>query len=304
MRYYIYKYIDHNEIVYIGKSTNLVSRINQHKSDKLKGIENIWIFECNTELEMNSYEYFLIQKYRPSLNVAYNKDYSINNTITQLNFVEPNWERFVPSNFSEQNKVPIKKKKKKEIVQLKDLDFSVFPKEIEKINIKAEVNLLPLLDQKVIIFSMLNNNKFNSIQYLRFNGITEGGGMYEQIYNSINRLCAEGIMTKNGDNIILNRDIINFTLPQHYLNMVFNSNTKYFIPILNATYNKNLEQFYIPVDWLIENSGYNRASDCNKRVIKPICEVFEKHGIKTSVDIETEGRKHISYTIKIEGALE
>ena len=304
MRYHIYKYIDNNEIVYIGKSTNLVSRINQHKSDKLKGIEDIWIFECNTELEMNSYEYFLIQKYRPRLNVAYNKDYDINNTITQSNFIEPAWERFIPSNFGEQKKPILKKKKKKEITQLKKLDFSIFSKETEKAKIKTEANILPLFDQRVIVFSMLNNNKFNSTQYLRFNGITEGGGMYEQTYTSINRLCAEGIMIKNGDNIVLNKEAINFTLPQCYLNMVFNSNTKYFIPILNATYDENLKQFYIPVDWLIENSGYNRASDCNKRVIKPICEVFEKHGIKTSVDIETEGRKHISYTIKIEGALE
>lgn len=297
MRYHIYKYLDKGEIVYIGKSTNLLARINQHKTDKLQGLEDIWIFECNTELEMNSYEYFLIQKYRPSLNIAYNKDYNINNTITQTNFIEPEWQKF-----NEQDFQMFKFKKKtqtKEKTPLKPLDYSVLNKEVEA-TIKENILDLSLFEQKIIVFSMLNNNKFNTAKYIQFNGTTESGRVYEKIRFALNNLQRIGIMRLDDSTFILNTTAIDFSLPQKYLNMVFNSTTKYFIPILDATYNKeNSKNFYIPVDWLIKNSGYGRAPDCNKRVIKPICEVLERHGLKTSVEIKKDGKKHLAYTIKI-----
>ena len=298
MRYYIYKYLDKGKIVYIGKSTNLLARINQHKTDKLQGLEDIWIFECNTELEMNSYEYFLIQKYRPNLNVAYNKDYSINNAITQINFIEPELKKFNEQYFQ---KFKLKHNTNKKIKEIKPLDYSILNKEVEtEAVIKENILNLSLFEQKIIVFSMLNNNKFNIAKYIQFNGNTESGRMYEQIRFAINNLQSIGIMCLNGSTFVLNTTAIDFNLPQKYLNMVFNSTTKYFIPILDATYNeKNPKSFYISVDWLIKHSGYGRASDCNKRIIKPICEVLERHGLKTLVEIKKDGRKHLAYIIKI-----
>ena len=45
--YYIYKYVQNNEIIYIGKSEKLDKRIYQHKTDKLAGFKgNIYYFLC------------------------------------------------------------------------------------------------------------------------------------------------------------------------------------------------------------------------------------------------------------------
>ena len=253
---------------------------------------------------MNSYEYFLIQKYRPFLNIAYNKSYSIDNTMTLVNFIEPKWEKFQILEFNRfnYNSPKIIKEQKKDI-PFRMLDYSILE---QNLNIqfleKKEKDIVPvlsLLEQKIIVFSMLNDNKFNITKYIKFNNMTGSGDIYNHLHSKINNLLDSNILIRNKDNLLLNNEKIKFKLPQKYLNMVFNSSTKYLIPVLNATYTEDSQLFYISIDWLIKNSGYSTANDCRRHIIVPICTVLEQHGLKTSVEIEKDGRKHKAYIIKI-----
>ncbi len=93
MPFYIYKYVENNEIVYIGQTISLYRRINEHKqnSDKLYNFQGeIYYFECNNKTEMDSYEYFLINKYHPKYNTQYN------NKELSLDIKEPTWIKYNP----------------------------------------------------------------------------------------------------------------------------------------------------------------------------------------------------------------
>lgn len=117
-KYYIYKYIQGNKIIYIGKTNNLKRRLYEHSKDnKFQNLKNfkIYYFNCNNELEMNSFEYFLITKYHPKLNQTFKNikltillkepewilykedDFNINNTISKNDFVSRmSKENFIP----------------------------------------------------------------------------------------------------------------------------------------------------------------------------------------------------------------
>ena len=50
MGYYVYKYIENNNIVYIGQTINLKERITAHKCDQLKDFNGeIFYTELNTK---------------------------------------------------------------------------------------------------------------------------------------------------------------------------------------------------------------------------------------------------------------
>lgn len=72
--FYIYKYVKNEEIIYIGKTnTSLFNRINSHaKEDKFKEHKNaeIYCFQCKNRIETDIYEKYLINKYKPILNIA------------------------------------------------------------------------------------------------------------------------------------------------------------------------------------------------------------------------------------------
>ena len=90
MSYYIYKYVQNGQIDYIGQTTDLNKRIKDHTKDKLKHFNGqIYYFECKNKTEMDSWEYFLIQKYHPRYNITFN------NTKTIINIDEPKWELYM-----------------------------------------------------------------------------------------------------------------------------------------------------------------------------------------------------------------
>lgn len=91
MSYYIYKYVDNNDIIeYIGQTTDLDRRIKDHTKDKLKNFHGqIYYFECQNKTAMDSWKYFLIQKYHPKYNVVFN------NTQTIINIDEPEWKLYM-----------------------------------------------------------------------------------------------------------------------------------------------------------------------------------------------------------------
>lgn len=94
--YFIYAYINNNNIIeYIGKTTNLPQRIDQHKDDKLSSFKGkIYYYRCHSQTEMDSYEYFLIRKYKPQYNDLLNGEESI--SIQDPEWIEFNKNDFMP----------------------------------------------------------------------------------------------------------------------------------------------------------------------------------------------------------------
>ena len=90
MKYFIYKYVENNEIIYIGQTIHLQERISQH-SRELNFVNfngKIFYFTCNNQTDMDAYEYFLINKYQPKYNTRFK------NKIEIIDFSEPQWILF------------------------------------------------------------------------------------------------------------------------------------------------------------------------------------------------------------------
>lgn len=94
--YFIYIYINEQGIIeYIGKTTNLPQRIYQHTSDKLANFKGkIYYYRCHGITEMDSYEYFLIRKYKPIYNELLDGEESIQ--IEDPKWTEYNSKDFMP----------------------------------------------------------------------------------------------------------------------------------------------------------------------------------------------------------------
>lgn len=91
---YIYKYVLNDEIIYIGKTKNLDSRIYQHSmEEKFKPHLKesvIFYFECANSVEMDLIERALINQYKPELNVKDNKE----GFSALLSIEELKWEKY------------------------------------------------------------------------------------------------------------------------------------------------------------------------------------------------------------------
>ena len=91
MEYYIYKYVINQVPKYIGKTTDLRRRINEHTKDKLANLSNncdIYYFKCPNKTSMDSWEYFLINKYHPEYNI------SLKDKTVLLDVKEPEWIKY------------------------------------------------------------------------------------------------------------------------------------------------------------------------------------------------------------------
>ena len=102
MKYYVYKYVYNNQIIYIGKTTNIDRRISQHgrKGDNIKekywnmiNKSDIYIAEIsNKNIDYNLLEILLIQKYHPICNMVNKTTQNVN-----FNFKEPAWQLYKTS---------------------------------------------------------------------------------------------------------------------------------------------------------------------------------------------------------------
>lgn len=87
--YYIYKYVVDNVIQYIGQTIDLNRRIYEHTKDTLRELNNpqIYYFEVENKTAMNSWEYMLINKYKPPYNILLKKS----SNIIDINEQEITW---------------------------------------------------------------------------------------------------------------------------------------------------------------------------------------------------------------------
>ncbi len=153
----VYKfYNEKDNLLYVGKTTNLKNRINSHSLDKYwwKEVKYILYAHCNSATDMDIYEIYYINKLHPK----YNKQ-SVNNDNFSFNLNELQFKRIENTYTKHNNKDKyIKYKPNKNIEKLKDI---VFPKKVIYIN----ENIFELDNEELLLLSILNDN-------LSKNGVT------------------------------------------------------------------------------------------------------------------------------------
>ncbi len=147
----VYKYVNNNVILYIGKTNNLKRRIAEHaKEQNFQNINyQIYYFKCANSVEMDAYEYFLINKYHPKYNIALN-----NKDIHIQSLIEPEWKiyNYTPKTFDtkETNNIPNYNKDDylsiKDAAKLKQVSVQAYYKRI-----KAGTVPMVLIDGKQYI---------------------------------------------------------------------------------------------------------------------------------------------------------
>lgn len=83
--FYIYKYVTSSgQIVYIGKSENVLQRVKQHTEEKFKKYPDaeIYVHKCASRHEMDALEVILIEKHKPELNEASKTDNELSFTFS------------------------------------------------------------------------------------------------------------------------------------------------------------------------------------------------------------------------------
>lgn len=72
---YVYLLMKDGDIVYVGKSTRITSRLNDHRQENQKDFDSVMIKEVETEYEMDVLENSLIYKLKPKYNKTVRMDY-------------------------------------------------------------------------------------------------------------------------------------------------------------------------------------------------------------------------------------
>jgi excinuclease UvrABC nuclease subunit len=86
---YIYKfYNEQDEVIYIGKTTDLQMRFNAHRNTKSwwHEVSEIKYIECQDNFEMTTYERYYIRKFNPKYNVAERDCLVPRFTLSELDF--------------------------------------------------------------------------------------------------------------------------------------------------------------------------------------------------------------------------
>lgn len=250
-KYYIYKYIQNNTIIYIGKTINLKRRIAEHnKEKKFKQLNNnykIYYFLCNNKTEMDSYEYFLITKYNPLLNVTFN------NVTIKSDIKEPKWILYDKKDF-------LNDQKKLTTINDKNIIFNNFL----------------LSEQKLLLYYFYNNKKHTSppriFEWLNWYG--NKSGKYHNIFNNF-KFSKE----------YYNSKIYNLSCLE--LKKLRETKSKYSIPILE--YFLNYDE--IDRDKFLSNFSYTRYPDFKRKVLNAAIEDLKSLGFNCNYFEIKKGKK-------------
>lgn len=94
VEYYIYKFLGKDEIIYIGKTTNINQRMYSHFTkghlplECYERVEKIQYIECKNKTDMDLKELYFINKYKPIYNTAIKSE---NDYVTIKEFDNINW---------------------------------------------------------------------------------------------------------------------------------------------------------------------------------------------------------------------
>ena len=88
--FYVYRYINGHETVYVGITNNMQRRVSQHKADKLAGLSEIEFFAVQTRTDAEILETYLINQYKPVLNISKKEK----GEVSFLADFQPPWEKY------------------------------------------------------------------------------------------------------------------------------------------------------------------------------------------------------------------
>jgi len=300
LNFYIYKYIINNNIYYIGQTTDLTRRIKEHKREqKFLDYNNfkIFYFQCRNQKETDSYEYFLINKYHPILNVAFKYEDFI------IDIKEPEWFLYEEDNFLPfKEKIKLKKEHHYKEGKISDINNINKIELIEDTSFFSSFNNISLFDQKIILFMLLkykiNNLKFtdkNIIfpmpEFLKYYHYTHSGNIYQEVKE-------RSSFVKKEDEYIFNfpKDIKNtplFKLSEEEINSFSQITCKYTIPCFeNIILNKKIKKEDF-VKFLCPNaiSYQNNFKDFRRKVLDSVFRDLKNIGYDYTFKTIYTGRK-------------
>lgn len=146
---YIYKYVYNGEVIYIGKTnSSLKNRINSHSKEakfKKYNTAQVYCFQCKNRIETDIYEKYLINKYKPILNVADKLPQKLDIIISEKEWVK--YEEYTP----------IKKSVEKK--QSTSLTRNVYPAFFTKTkdNVLVEIPDFEILTEGKDMYEAINN---------------------------------------------------------------------------------------------------------------------------------------------------
>lgn len=312
MSFYIYKYIDNltNKILYIGQTNDLKRRIREHNSEeKFKKLSNysIYYFNCTTKTETNSYEYFLIKKHNPPLNIIFNNDI-LNNSFFDLN--EPEWQKYNEEEKNEKNENNKINKNKKILLQ-PFLNYSILEKKEEEKeeeknylikNLKEDCffNNLNLLEQRQLIYIFCKNkvNQENDIfytanEFCKFsNVIGNPAEYYKLLRQSPFFIEKERNIYSLSNNGKISFNSLIYKLPLEQINFLMFTKSKYSIPILELILNTEPKNKIIMKETLLKEgiSNYKEFRDFKRRCLEPALEELNILGFKYNYEKINSGR--------------
>lgn len=88
--FYVYRYVNGHETVYVGITNNMQRRVSQHKADKLAGLSEIEFFAVQTRADAEILETYLINQYKPVLNISKKEK----GEVSFLADFQPPWEKY------------------------------------------------------------------------------------------------------------------------------------------------------------------------------------------------------------------
>lgn len=154
---YIYKYVYQNQIIYIGQTNNLKKRFREHSyENEIFKNSSLYYFQVNNQIAANAWEYFLINKYSPTLNIQYNYK-------EEIEFSEPTWKSYKELLL------------KKSITPIKDT-FIIFDENLIDLPNKDFLSIASFCNKKRIsrqaVYKSIKEKK-KWYKYIRTNPVTE-----------------------------------------------------------------------------------------------------------------------------------
>lgn len=247
--YYVYRYIDKNEIIYIGITNNLYIRYKQHKKDKWFNDKLKYQFiEVKNKYLAKVYEEYLINRDNPKSNIAEKNNYDVSDI--KFNIKEM-WKAVNLENKKQKsNKMSDKKLSIDEKIQfINDVFYELIKQSLNKI-LKIyydEYGYLTCILEYTEYMDKIANGEYlpSSIHKIQYNkernyiffGFKEEQFLCEEdqeVYHKIHSILNIDKLQldkKYGENL---RDDLTLQLEEKYIGLVKND---YLISIIDIKYN-------------------------------------------------------------------
>ena len=212
--YFIYRYMDSNEVIYVGITANLQERIRQHKHDKLSGYTAVEYFAVKHKCDADLLETYLISKYNTK------RYFNVSKTQKgDVSFLDGICFPWIP--YDGKVKSPIQpfiltqkqtqQKRNDDLKIIKDIRYFA-----DRVNEEYEIekNIISAINNEIVGLSKKDDAYEIKIRYLRLRNIR-----LSKLYRIKRKLAGDNVIASWDDIHLLakdvagiNKDINNYTL--------------------------------------------------------------------------------------------